>query len=135
MPLLLSSANFDEVRAAIDVSLDSDMLPDDVISLGIFQLAAEHEVLRREPTAASTDPHAVRAAILLTAARLAPRIPQYVVTAFDDIRLQRAPADWSRLAAELRQQAEVELAAIDGAVSTTSTRPTFFAVASANRGR
>ena len=78
MPNLpLTSTEYPSIRAVLDVSLDSTVLPDATIALDVFQGAAEADVERQDPSWASrTGAEATaiqQAAIYYTAARIAPR--------------------------------------------------------------
>src|SRR4051812_45313755 len=109
MPIL-SPADYPEVRAQLDLTLDGTMLPDATIGLDAFVGEAEREVLARDPLALSrTGDEAARvrlAAIYLTAARLALALP--VLTSEETPEGQRyARQAWDpvALANRLRQQA------------------------------
>lgn len=134
MVSLFSNSDYPQVRAAIGLDIDSTVLPDETIALGIFKEAAQAEVLLRYPAATQASMSARRAAILLTAARIAPRIPWLVRERRLDYDYQRQEVDWVKLGADLRQQAEVELAALTDAGSYTAIRPTVFAAAAGRRG-
>lgn len=116
MPIL-TSADYPAIRAALDLSLDAEGLPDAAISLPLFQGMAEAEVLRRDPDAASRTgdelQHVRNAAVLLTAGRIAPRLPQVLRERFagGDYEYQMQPRDWEALATSLRADAEAELSA------------------------
>lgn len=136
---LLSAADYPAIRAAIDVSLTARVLPDSVIGLPIYVDAAEAEVLARDPLAESRTgaalQHVTNAALLLVASFLAAAMPGYTAEDFSDYSYQRKD-DWAARAAELRQRAEAELAAVLAASApTTYNRPTMFTVASGRRGQ
>jgi len=137
---LLSSTDYPSVRAAIDTSLDSAVLPDALIARDVFVGAAELDVLARDPLAASrTGTDATRitlAAIYLTAARLCPAVPNIIEE--EDTgqhRYRRQATDWTKRAAELRGMADAEIQAILAPTATTPGRPTMFVAASGRRGR
>lgn len=81
---ILSAADWPEVRTALDVTLDSTLLPDATLEMDAYNGEAEREVLALDPNAltysAGTDnARRVRlAAIYLTAARLALSLPVLV---------------------------------------------------------
>jgi len=136
---LLSAADYPAIRAAIDVSLTARVLPDTIIGLPIYVDAAEAEILLRDPLAESRTgaalQHVTNAAVLLAAALLAAAMPAYTAETFSDYSYQRK-IDWAARAAELRQRAEAELAAVLAASApTTYQRPTMFSVASGTRGQ
>lgn len=138
MPLL-TAVDYPEVRAALDVSLTAVDLPDAIIALPIYEPAAEAEVLRRDPAAATrtgTQGQQIHiAAVLLTAALLAPQMP-VIVREQDDstYSVQRQPVDLAALAAQLQQRAIEALAVVLEVDQVTPDRPTFFALASGRRG-
>ena len=76
--MLLTVADYPAIRAALDTSLDADVLPDAVIALPIYHAAAEREVLARVPTVPTEEALEQQrlAAIYLCAARLALALPQ-----------------------------------------------------------
>ena len=124
------------VRAAIDISLDSATLSDDVIQLEIFQGAAEADLLQRDPDAATrTGEEAARirrALVLLTAAKIAPALPAYTSETLGAYKYSRPEWDGTKRAAELKALAERELAVLledDGYPLATT-----FARASGTRG-
>lgn len=136
---LLSASDYPAIRAALDVSLKATALPDAVIALPIYQGAAESEVLARDPEAENRSGAAlqrvVNAAIFLTAAYLASALPTITAETVGRYSYQR-DTDWGARAAELRQRADAELAAVltpDAAARPLP--PGMFAVASGRRGR
>lgn len=135
---LLSAADYPAIRAAIDVSLTARVLPDSVIGLPIYVDAAEAEILTRDPLAESRTgaalQHVTNAAVLLTAALLAPALPGYTAEDFSEYSYQRK-TDWATRAAELRKRAEAELAAVlEPENPTTASKPTMFTTAPGTRG-
>lgn len=136
---LLSAADYPAIRAAIDVSLDSAMLPDDVIALDLYIGAGQRDVLRIDPEAESRTGdellHAQTAAILFTAARLCGAVPQINQERFPDHEYRRQDVDMAARAANLRALAEDELGAYLDSGNLTSDRPTAFTLAHGCRGR
>ena len=136
---ILDASDYPAIRAAIDLSLDSTALPDDVIALPIYLLAADLEVKARDPLWATRadDELALltNAAIYLTAARIAPAIPRLQGETFGDYRYQLQAVDWEARAAWLRNQAAEALDTYLAVGDTTIDRPTRFAVARGCRGR
>ena len=136
---LLDAADFPAIRAALDVSLKAQTLPDATIALPIYQGAAEAEVLARDPLAESRAGAAlqrvVNAAIFLTAAYLAPAMPALTAETIGKYSYERK-TDWAARAADLRQRADVELAAVlTPDVARSPRPPSLFAVARGRRGQ
>lgn len=117
MPLL-DPSNFDAIRAALDIDLTEDDVPDAVLSLDIYQGAGEREVLRRVPEAAGLAGEqgkaAQTAAVLFTAALLAEGLPRTTQERVGNWSYSQArgTADLAGMAAGLRRRAEVALAPI-----------------------
>lgn len=109
--LFLDAGSFDQVRKALDLSLDAESLPDDTIQLPIYAPDAEDELLARNPAAATyaegsaQKERAIRAAIYLTAARLVPSLPAIASESLGDWKLTQTPPDLVKLAASLRGRA------------------------------
>src|SRR5436309_3365234 len=117
MPLLLLSAgSYDAIRKSLDLGLDEKALPDEVIEYPIYGPAAEADVTAADPLALTyaegtvAKERCIRAAIFLTAARLAPSLPAIMQEAIGDYRLQQQPPDLALLARTLRGLAQAELA-------------------------
>lgn len=135
---LITATHYPAVRAALDVSLTVLVLPDATIALSIYHGAAEAEILARDPLAATRTgdelQHIQNAAVLLTAALLAPALPGYTAEDFSEYSYQRK-TDWATRAAELRKRAEAELAAVlEPENPTTASKPTMFTTAPGTRG-
>lgn len=134
MALIGSATDYTAVRAALDVGLDAATLPDAIIALDTNQGAAEREVLARVPNAASkTGDDLLRcksAAIWLTAANIAPSLPQLLRETQDGYTYTRQSRDADRLAQTLRERALEALRTV-----ATTSRTAQFAVASGRRGR
>ena len=136
---LLAPTDYPAIRAAIDVSLDSMLLPDTVIVLDMYAGAGVRDVLKLDPNAASRTgnalAHATTAAILFVAARIVGALPQIVKETFPDHSYERSRIDSGARAAELRTLAAAEIDAYLDPGDVTSDRPTRFAVAGGRRGR
>lgn len=135
---LITATHYPAVRAALDVSLTAQVLPDATIALSIYHGAAEAEILARDPLAATRTgdelQHIQNAAVLLTAALLAAAMPAYTAETFSDYSYQRK-VDWAARAAELRKRAEAELATVlEPENPTTASKPTMFTTAPGTRG-
>ena len=136
---ILDYAHYPAIRAAIDVSLDSASLPDDVIELPIYVHAADLELKTRDPLWATRTGDSLLqlqiAAVYLTAARLAGAIPQIAGEDFAEYSYKLQAIDWGARAAELRALASAALDAVLDVGDVVSDRPSFFGVASSRRGR
>jgi hypothetical protein len=137
---LLHGGLYDAVRAALDTSLTEDDVSSTTIAHTVYGPAAEAEVLRRAPGAdalpAATRELAVRAAVWLCAALLAPAVPQLLQERIGPDALQYAQIDWQARAALLRARADAEIAAVlNTQASATYAMPTLFATAAGTRGR
>ena len=133
----LTAAEYASIRAALDVSLDADALPDSIIELPIYSGSAELEIYRRDPELYSrTGVHkrrCINAMILLTAAYLAPAMPQITSETLGDVTHGYETINWIKLAAELRGRADSELSSVISATSVTPV-PSMFSVATGGRG-
>lgn len=136
---LLTSADYPSIRAAIDITLDSTAVPDSIIALDLYSGAGMRDVLLIDPDAETRTEdellHAQTAAVLFTAARLVRALPQVFKETFPDHSYERNKWDAASLAAALVAAAGAELDAYLEPGTTTSDRPTFFAVAHGRRGR
>lgn len=138
---ILSSAEYPAIRAALDVGLNAQQLPDATIGQDIFVGAAEAELLRRVPDAASKTgddlKRVKRALVWLTAALLAPSVVRITSLSVQtrDLSYSRQTFDPDEKAAELRSRAESEIAMLLTPNEATPSRPTMFTVAAGYRGR
>lgn len=139
MPIL-TAADYDAVRAAIDVGLTAAQVPDAVIGMPIYHGWADAQVLAAVPTAATATgtaaEWATRAAILFCAARLVRAIPNTVQESFADVTYRRDVPKAEERAAALLAEAEsalATLAELEG-VTPTVARPIFFTLATGRRG-
>lgn len=139
MTTLLTPTEYPSIRAALDLSLDSESLPDRVIELPIYLAAADLEVKTRDPDWATRTGdaliHLTNAAIYLTAARIAPAVPRLQGETFGDYRYQLQSVDWEARAAALDSMADAALDTILDVGDMVSDRPTRFALARGRRGR
>lgn len=141
--ILITEADYDAIRKAIDITVDENMLPGDTIALPIYAPTAIRQVLDRDPTAESrtgTELNRVQnAAILFCAALIAPAMTGKMVnslsTSTRDLNFSRPPYNGEKRAAELRGLAEAEIAEVLTPADETYAMPTMFAVASGRRGR
>lgn len=140
MTALLTPADYETIRKAIDVDLDDVKLPDNVISKSIYERAAINDVLELHPTAeAETGNNLWRvknAAIFFCAARLCPvvvRITSLTIQA-RDLNYSKPVFDPATRAAELRGLANQEISEVL-TPTEAAARPTMFARAPGYRGR
>lgn len=140
MPIL-SDTDYPAIRAALDVGLNAQQLPDAIIEQDIFLGAAEAELVRRVPDAASKTGEDLkrvkRAAVWLTAALLAHSVVRITSMSIQtrDLSYSRQTFDPDEKAAELRSRAEAEIAMLLTPTAATPARPTMFALATGSRGR
>jgi hypothetical protein len=103
------------VRAALDPSLDETGLPDDIIFLPLYAEDAAAEVIQRDPNAVLyTDDvqrqRVLSATALLTAARIAPVLPQITQFQEGDFRYTLPTYQGDKIAALLRGRAATLIA-------------------------
>ena len=140
MPLL-SSADYPAIRAALDVDLNAQTLPDATIAQDIFLGAAEAELLRRVPTAAAMTgsdlARVKRALVWLTAAYLAHSVVRVTSLSVQtrDLSYSRQTFDPDEKARELRSRAEAEIGMLTEPTRVAPGRPTTFTLAMGRRGR
>lgn len=142
MTALITEADYDTIRKAIDITIGTNELSDDTIALPIYQAAAIRQVLERDPVAEArtgTELARVRnAAILFCAALLAPALTGTMVNSLSvqtrDLNFSRPPFNGEKRAEQLRALAEAEIAEVLTPADETHARPTMFAVASGTRG-
>ena len=136
---LLSSADWPAVRAALDITLDANALPDATIALDIYSGRAMREVEARVDGATALtgndELQVTAAARFLTAAELAPAMPALARGKAQEWEEQRERMDWSKRSAELRAMAEAEIAELLEPTATVTFRPTMFARAQGRRGK
>lgn len=115
--ILITEADYDTIRKAIDITVDENMLPDDVIALPIYQGAAIRQVLYRDSSAESLTGTALErvqsAAFLFCAALIAPAMTGKMVNSLAiqtrDLNFSRPPYNGIKRAEELLAMAEGEL--------------------------
>lgn len=120
----MDNASYDQIRAALDLSLDAGSLPNSVIDQQIYGYAAEAEVLERDPltltytVGSAARQRAINAAVLLTAARLAPSLPAISMERLGDWQMSQTPPDLAKLEASLRGMAARQISQnVNGASS------------------
>lgn len=145
MPII-TLADFPEIRAALDPTLDASNLPDSVIDLDIYRGRAEEWVISRNPAAASyagaVDGYSRamrRAAVLATAAYLAVNPPQLLTETFGQkYSYRRAEVKTQDLAADLWAAANDQITLSlppDAATPNYGGMRPFFVTATGRRGQ
>jgi hypothetical protein len=137
---IIDTDSFPEIRAALDVTLEEERLPDAVIAMGAYLGEAEREVQARVPdwaTRTGVEAEALRVAVvLLTAAKIAPAMP--VITREDRLAFSytRQAVDWAAHAARLLQRADTALAPLEPSAASTGDVPlgVLFSLAHTRRG-
>ncbi len=136
MPIL-GVADYPAIRAAIDLGLTQAELPDAVIEMPQHRPLAEARIVERDPEAESRQGLAGQriraAAILLTAAAIAPSVRQYVSKQVEGQGYRLAERDYDKHAAHLRGLAWREVSAARG--DGVDDPPFVFAVAPGVRAR
>lgn len=125
----------DLVRKALDTSLTEDALANTTIVLDVYVGAAEREVKARDTAWAArtgSEARALKTAVAyLTAARIAPALPQIVDAKDGQLSRRLQERDMMALAAALRGYADSELQTL----VVDDVRPTMFARAAGSRGQ
>lgn len=136
---ILTTADYPAIRAALDVGLNATTLPDATIGQSIFVEAAEAELLRRVPDAASMSggdlARVRRALVWLTAAYLAHSVVRITSLSVQtrDLSYSRQTFNPDEKATELRSRAEVEIGMLLIPTQVAPGRPTMFALAAGRR--
>ncbi len=137
---ILTALDYPAIRAALDVQLTAQSLPDATIAQSIFQGAAEAEVIKRVPTAENKTgddlARVKRAAVWLTAAYLAHSVVRLTSLSVQtrDLSYSRQTFDPEEKAAELRARAEREFGMLLAPSAVTPSRPTMFTTVGGRRG-
>ncbi len=138
---IIESGDYPSIRAAIDLELDTNSLPDAKIALDIFSGAADQDVLERDPDAESRtgeDANRVtRAAIFFCAARLVPVVMRTVSLSATtrDLSYTRKMSEIDARVNELKGQAVAEIDEVLDPDNDTASMPRMFTYASGDRGR
>jgi hypothetical protein len=137
---ILTTLDYPAIRAALDVQLNAQTLPDATIAQSIFQGAAEADVVKRVPGAESLTgddlARVKRAAVWLTAAYLAHSVVRLTSLSVQtrDLSYSRQTFDPDEKAAELRARAEREFGMLLAPAAATPSRPTMFTTVGGRRG-
>lgn len=138
---IITSEHYNEIRAAIDVSLTKARLSDDIICMPIYAGAAEQDVLNIVPDALSKTGDDLikieRAAVFFCAARLVHSVVQLTSVAISvrDMNYSRPAYDPDERKAALVAMANSELLSIIEPNETTHSMPTMFATVCGRRGQ
>ncbi len=138
---ILTADDYPAIRAALDVGLNAQQLPDATIAQGIFLEAAEAELVKQVPTAASLTgddlKRVKRALVWLTAAYLAHSVVRLTSLSVQtrDLSYSRQTFDPDEKAAELRARAQGEIDMLLTPTESAARRPTAFTLAAGRRGR
>jgi hypothetical protein len=130
-----------EVRAVLSPDLSEEELPDGMICLGVYAGEATRMVAERLPDALwATLPDeqrvlARRAVVLMTAALLAPTMPQETQKDFGPYSAHYTPAKGVDLAAILRARADDILGTLEGLTPVTRYIPRLFRTAAGGRAQ
>ena len=117
---IFDTVDYPEVRRVLFNGLDSAALPDPTIGSEMHKGEAEKEVIERlgafESLSLENKAHAKKAAILLTAAIIAPTITFLIGTSSDGsvTRIPVSYAERSEKANSLRERADMEIAEVNG---------------------
>lgn len=138
--MLVEPQEFNQIRAALDVTLSAADLPDSVIALPLYLGAADAEIKRRDPAWATRDESALallrRAVIYLTAASLAPAVPELTQERYPEGYSYARASSYVKRGAELRQLAEQQIAIVLAPSAPAElSMPTFFGAATGRRGQ
>jgi hypothetical protein len=128
---LLETTSYPAVRAAIDVTLDANNLPDATIGLTIYKGRAEAWVAART---SDTGAHAIAAAIYYCAWLLFDAVPRLTSEQIVGGGYQRQYTDPVHAKAALLAHAEQEIIEIT-ATTDAALMPPFFTVAPGYRGQ
>lgn len=129
---ILTSADYPAIRAAIDVNLTDQQLPNTTIGLTIYQDAADADVLELHPTAedetGNNATRVTRAAIFFCAARLIPAVVRLtsVTTQSRDLSYARLLYDPDKFIDKLKNMAVAEINEVLTPSAETPERPTMF---------
>lgn len=115
--------HLESVRRAIDVDLDADILPNEVIQDQVYLGRAAQKILSLDPLAESRtgvqEDAIILATIFQTAAYLVPAMPQLITEQFVDYRVRFDPMSQveqaQRLSAAADEQIQIAIATDDPA--------------------
>lgn len=131
--LILTDDDFPAVRAALDITLDAEVLPDAIIALPMFIDTAEDIAVKRVPDweslTGSRRLHLHNAVVKLTASLIAPSMADITSETFASGGqiYKRQPMNWLDVAARLAGEYEDEIQdVVDPDRLTTSDVPTTF---------
>ena len=117
----LTDDELDSVRRAIDVDLDADVLPNEIIKDRVYLGRAAQKILSMDPLAESRigvqEDAIILAMIFQTAAYLVPALPQLITEQFVDYRARFDPMSqveqMQRLNSAVDEQIQIAIATDD----------------------
>jgi hypothetical protein len=135
----ITSQDYPAIRSALDLSIDTEVIPDSVIEQATNLAAAEQEIKERDPSwqtrPAVGQSHLKNAAVYLVAARIAPSIPDITrEKRGQNQEYQREAVDWLARAAWLKGEATREISAARAGGVRPTRKFTIFGRASGGRG-
>lgn len=128
MALSLDSNQYDEVRRAVNPTLDIEALPDSLIASDVYAGRAARYVERMVPGALDADPVVQRAIRYKTAAFLAEMLPEVKSSQLPDQEIMFDTYSRDQRAARLHAMATEEIVALNSA-RAEAVLPTFFTIA------
>ncbi len=136
---LLTATEYDSIRAALDLTLDEEDVPDALIERPIYGAAAELWVMEQDPDwstrTGTAQVRLLNALIWECAARMAPAMPSILSETRGPYAWSRASVDWSARAKALHSRASAEIAGILTPTQSVVAYPTFFTLAPGRRGK
>lgn len=138
MPMIITAAECDSIRKAIDILLDPVTLPNTTILLDIYAGYAVRRVSERLPASyVDTSGEGLAACIFSCAGLLIPAIKQINLERIAGHEKRFQPFDWDKRQKDLDSRVDniIDniLAAISGSTHLEAVRPKMFSLAKANR--
>ena len=136
---VLTASEYMDIRAALDVTLDEDALPDDIIERLPYAPTAELWLLARDPQAPTRagvqQTYILMALVSYCASLLAPAMPNILAETQGPYVYSRQAVNWEARAIDLRGRAEQALGMVlQPTTPAVPAIPTMFALASGRRG-
>lgn len=131
MAVEIVSGDYPSIRAAIDISLDANSLPDAVIALEVYATAAE-QWIASQTTEAGSEAHL--GAVLYCAYLIAPQVPALIRERMAGGEFWQQAFNYTDIAGGLLQRAYYQVAlakALELPDEVQSLQPTMFALGKA----